>query len=110
MKIGCVISGCGRKVDDQWCLCGEHYRVIPADLRDALTRAYNRHLPVEDQASGFVVALVNIQAWIVKTFGEEQRERLQTWEQVVTEVRARDAARRARSVPPPPVPHLRLVP
>lgn len=100
--MNCVIQGCGRKVDRRWCLCGEHYRILPEDLRAALSRAYNPHLELGDQAPGFFTARARVQGWMAETFGVEDKRPRQSWEQLVAWVRERDAARGQRTPPPPP--------
>lgn len=93
----CVIQGCTRKVDRRWFLCGEHYRILPEDLRAALSRAYNPHLELGDQAGGFFTALARVQGWVRETFGVEDKRPRQSWAQLVAWVRERDAARGQRT-------------
>lgn len=113
MKIECVIAGCSRKVETRWCICGEHFRIVPDDLRGELVRSYNPNLDVHEQAAGFRLALAEIDGWVRETFGVEDRRPRPSWEQLKRWVRDRDEARaRRRAAEPtrPTGPHLRLVP
>lgn len=87
----CAILGCDRKVDPKWCLCAEHWRVVPEDLRTPLTRAYSP--TSERQGLGFYAALSRVQSWISKTFGAQDNRDRRSWDQLVAWVRSRDAAR-----------------
>jgi hypothetical protein len=95
--MNCVIAGCGRSIDRKWCLCAEHWRIVPVALRVELSRAYNPHLALEAQASGFGRACWLLQKWFVETFGEvDDRRPRRSWAELVVAIRRRDAERKAR--------------
>lgn len=89
----CVIDGCTRTVPPPFCLCNECFKLLPGPLRAELSRAFNPHLDLDEQAPGFHTAKAKVHSWIRETLGGEDRRQHKSWEQLVAWVRARDAAR-----------------
>jgi hypothetical protein len=119
MKPQCFMPRCERARDGRQAICGECYRALPNDLKQALTRAFHpTDMTLETMTGGFRYALNEASAWMLATFGEVQREKYDPgkWERLCRYVRDRDEARRVRNEAakpepdPVPVPHLRLVP
>jgi hypothetical protein len=112
----CFMPRCEQDRDPKWALCGQCFRVLPDDLRYAITRAFSPSMTPETVSPGLQRAINDAQAWVIETFGETPREKYDPgrWERLVRYVRARDEARRARLTAEPPMPepirHLRLVP
>jgi hypothetical protein len=86
----CSWPGCARKVDDWRWGCGEHYRLLPADIQLAIR-------------GGALNAQQLAEQWIRETFGGEIRERWDPgkWERLVRMIRDKDAIRRARRAAAP---------
>lgn len=112
----CFMPTCERKRDPRWAICGQCFRMLPENLRYAITRAYSSSMEsTEDASPGLLRALNDARVWIIATFGEVVREKYDPgkWERLVRYVRARDEARRERLAAKPAkpkIPHLRLVP
>lgn len=110
----CMIDGCARRVEDAWAVCSEHYRLVPKQLANNLSRAYTPGMTLQSASSGLYLALGAANTWLRETFGGSDRKPHDPgrWDRLCRYVRARDEARaRLREVTgAPPPPHLRLVP
>lgn len=90
----CVINGCEKSIEPHHCVCAEHWKMLPAPLRQDLARAFSTY--AEYQSREFSLALAAVHAWIIDTFGGQAGKTHRSWEQLVRYVNDRDAARAAR--------------
>lgn len=79
----CSWPFCRREVEDWRWGCGEHWRLLPVDIRQRID------LRMQD-------ALHDAQAWIRATFSDISEKPRKSWETVVRFVRDRDEARARR--------------
>lgn len=121
---------CTLPTDDQWAICATCHRMLPDNLRNAITRTFapglalETGITLETATPGLQRAIAAAHSWLVATFADSPGRSADDpgrWERLVRSVRSRDDARRARagakpesteedSKPPRPFRHLRLVP
>jgi len=126
MALQCFMPTCDRKRDRRWAICGTCFKVLPTDLRMAVSRAFTPGITNDDPTPGLRYAINNAQSWLIAKLGAEggpQRSSYtpEKWERLKETVRARDAARaerrrateneeRAAAGKAPRPAHLKLVP
>jgi hypothetical protein len=81
----CRWPGCRKQVDDWRWGCGSHWHMLPPNIQEKI------HL-------GMQGALDEARAWIIETFGAQERREYDPskWETLVRMVRTRDETRARR--------------
>lgn len=99
-------------------MCETHWPMLPDEMRRQLQAWFS----IDRDGAGYRNVVQRAQAWVLKTFGSEDRERRDPgkWHRLVRWVRERDESRARRRAAPAPEPatpmpkqtvggHLRLV-
>lgn len=86
---------CEHTIPAAWALCEHHFKLVPAPLRDAVSRAFNRYRENGEQSNGFYNAVHEMNSWI-RADAEVNEKPRTNWDLLVATTRARDAARAER--------------
>lgn len=110
----CMMPTCARKADRRFAICTACYKMLPEELRMAISRAHIDGMKPDTMTLGMQHAIAAAQAWVLATFGGiEGKHDPGRWDRLVRDVRIRDEARAARRATEPAKntpSHLRLVP